>query len=314
MSFEATFYNQSFFNVNFALMNGILVIDKPEGWTSHDVVAKCRKILKTRRIGHTGTLDPFATGVLVLLVGKATRLAQFLSKNEKEYIAEVSFGFETETGDKTGKIKENTRCTDFRIKKERIRETLNAFLGEIEQIPPMFSAKKVQGKKLYEFARKQIEIERKPVKIKIYGIDLLKIEEKSITLRIVCSSGTYVRTFAEDIGKKLGVGAHLSALRRMRVGKFDLSKAVTPEKLEEICRQSKLNDFLFPMNEIPLEFPKLILDKSNVDRVKNGASLRIETHKNSADGDMVCLLDVQKNLVAIGKISHGLIQPKVVLV
>jgi len=295
-------------------MNGVLVIDKPEGWTSHDVVARCRKILKTSRIGHTGTLDPFATGVLVLLVGKATRLAQFLSKNEKEYIAEVTFGFETETGDKTGKIKENTRCNDFKIDEERIYETLNAFLGEIEQIPPMFSAKKVKGKKLYEFARKQIEIERKPVKVKIYEIDLLKIEEKSIILRIVCSSGTYVRTLAEDIGKKLGISAHLSALRRMRVGKFDLSKAITLEKLEEICYQGKLNDFLFPMNKVPLEFPKLVLDESCIDRVRNGGSLRIETPKNFSDGEMVCLLDVQKNLVAIGKISRGLIQPKVVLV
>ncbi len=295
-------------------MNGVLVIDKPEGWTSHDVVARCRKILKTSRIGHTGTLDPFATGVLVLLVGKATRLAQFLSKNEKEYIAEVTFGFETETGDKTGKIKENTRCNDFKIDEERIYETLNAFLGEIEQIPPMFSAKKVKGKKLYEFARKQIEIERKPVKVKIYEIDLLKIEEKSIILRIVCSSGTYVRTLAEDIGKKLGISAHLSALRRMRVGKFDLSKAITLEKLEEICYQGKLNDFLFPMNKVPLELPKLVLDESRIDRVRNGGSLRIETPENFSDGEMVCLLDVQKNLVAIGKISRGLIQPKVVLV
>ncbi|MFN3330008.1 MAG: tRNA pseudouridine(55) synthase TruB, partial [Pyrinomonadaceae bacterium] len=195
------------FTLNSALMNGVLVIDKPEDWTSHDVVAKCRKILKTHKIGHTGTLDPFATGVLLLLVGKATRLAQFLGKYEKEYVAEITFGFETDTGDKTGKIKENTRSDGFRLDAKKIQKVLSEFLGEIEQIPPMFSAKKIKGKKLYELARKQIEIERKPVKIKIYEIELLEIKEKSIAVRIVCSSGTYVRTLAEDIGRKLGIGA-----------------------------------------------------------------------------------------------------------
>ncbi|RMH34314.1 MAG: tRNA pseudouridine(55) synthase TruB [Acidobacteria bacterium] len=301
------------FTLNSALMNGVLVIDKPEDWTSHDVVAKCRKILKTHKIGHTGTLDPFATGVLLLLVGKATRLAQFLGKYEKEYVAEITFGFETDTGDKTGKIKENTRSDGFRLDAKKIQKVLSEFLGEIEQIPPMFSAKKIKGKKLYELARKQIEIERKPVKIKIYEIELLEIKEKSIAVRIVCSSGTYVRTLAEDIGRKLGIGAHLSALRRIRVGKFDLSRAVTLEKLEEALSQNQPNDFLLPMNECLSDFPQIVLDDFGVKRAKNGAILKLNTKEDFADGQFVCMLDAQKNLVAIGEISSGVIQPKIVL-
>ena len=146
------------------MFDGILIIDKPEGWTSHDVVGKTRKILRTKRIGHTGTLDPFATGVLVILVGKATRLAQFLDKDRKEYEAEIAFGFETDTGDRTGSSKFQVPSSKF-LSVEDIGKVLPEFRGEIWQTPPMYSAKKVEGKKLYELARKGIEIERKPVKV-----------------------------------------------------------------------------------------------------------------------------------------------------
>ena len=158
------------------MMDGILIIDKPAGITSHDVVARCRRILKTKRIGHTGTLDPFATGVMVILVGKATRLAQFLDKDAKEYEAIVRFGFETDTGDRTGEL----RITNYELRDvsiEEIENVLKDFRGEIEQTPPMYSAKKVEGKKLYELARKGIEIERKPVKVTIYELELIEIHE-----------------------------------------------------------------------------------------------------------------------------------------
>src|SRR5215203_3541312 len=154
-------------------MNGILIIDKPENFTSHDVVGKLRKILRTKRIGHTGTLDPFATGVLVILVGKATRLAQFLDKDVKEYEAIVRFGFETDTGDRTGEL----RITNYELRDvsvEDVERVLPDFRGEIEQIPPMYSAKKVEGKKLYELARKGVEIERNPVKVKIYELEIIE--------------------------------------------------------------------------------------------------------------------------------------------
>lgn len=295
-------------------MDGVLVIDKPEDWTSHDVIAKCRNLLKVRKIGHTGTLDPFATGVLTLLVGKATRLAQFLNKDEKEYIAKITFGFETETGDRTGKIKENTLCEEFKLENEKIRETLKTFLGEIEQLPPMFSAKKVKGKKLYELARKNLEIERKAVKVTIFDLELLEIDEESIRLRIVSSSGTYIRTLAEDVGRRLGISAHLSELRRIRSGRFDISRAITLEKLEEIIKQGMLNKVLIPIGEVLEDLPKVILDEANLKRAKNGNSLKIQIQSGLTEGDFVCLLDSQRNLVAIGKILSGNVLPKIVLV
>ncbi|HLL99919.1 MAG TPA: tRNA pseudouridine(55) synthase TruB, partial [Pyrinomonadaceae bacterium] len=233
-------------------MDGILIIDKPAGITSHDVVARCRRILKTKRVGHTGTLDPFATGVVVILVGRATRLAQFLDKDRKEYEAVVRLGFETETGDGTGEL----RITNYELREvsdEEFENVLKDFRGEIEQTPPMYSAKKVAGKKLYELARKGVEIERKAVKITIYELELMKSGQRSAvsgqpenqdrnlrpeseisnfkfqtedrTIRVSCSAGTYIRTLAEDIGRRLETGAHLAELRRTRAGKFDLSQA-----------------------------------------------------------------------------------------
>ncbi len=213
-------------------MDGLLIIDKPAGLTSHDVVARVRRILKTKRVGHTGTLDPFATGVMVILVGQATRLAQFLDKDEKEYEALVQFGFETDTGDRTG-----LRTADCGSRIEEIGELLlktdwyeifAPFRGEIEQVPPMYSAKKVEGKKLYELARKGIEIERKAVKITVSELDILneaefRIPHSALRIRVVCSAGTYVRTLAEDIGRAVAVGAHLAELRRTRAGRFDIA-------------------------------------------------------------------------------------------
>src|SRR5215218_1662639 len=197
-------------------MDGILIVDKPPGLTSHDVVARVRRILKTKRVGHTGTLDPFATGVLVLMIGSATRLARFLDKDTKEYIAEVQFGFETETGDLSG-----LRISDCGLRIQEIVEKLNVtdwedvfgkFRGDILQTPPMYSAKKVEGKKLYELAREGKEIERKPILVSIHKLELLPNEignpQSAIRIRVVCSAGTYIRTLAEDIGRDVGIGAH----------------------------------------------------------------------------------------------------------
>ncbi len=234
-------------------MDGILIIDKPESFTSHDVVARLRRILKTKRIGHTGTLDPFATGVLVMLVGKATRLARFLDKDRKEYEATVRFGFETDTGDRTGEL----RMTNYELREfsvEELENVLKDFRGEIEQTPPMYSAKKIDGKKLYELARQGIEVERKAVKITNYELritnyEAVKTDDSGLRtqecgLKVLCSAGTYIRTLAEDIGKKLEVGAHLAELRRTKAGKFDLQQAVTLEELETIVAENRLNEVL----------------------------------------------------------------------
>jgi len=216
-------------------MDGLLIIDKPSGITSHDVVARVRRILKTRRVGHTGTLDPFATGVMVILVGRATRLAQFLDKDEKEYEALISFGLETDTGDRTG-----VRSAECGLRSEEIGELIananwpelfSEFLGEIEQVPPMYSAKKIAGKKLYEHARKGVEVERQPITVNIREINVINnaspTPRSALRIRVVCSAGTYIRTLAEDIGKKLGTRAHLAELRRTRAGRFGIDQGIT---------------------------------------------------------------------------------------
>jgi tRNA pseudouridine55 synthase len=297
-------------------MDGILIVDKPAGITSHDVVARVRRILRTKRVGHTGTLDPFATGVVVILVGKATRLAQFLDKDAKEYDATVQFGFETDTGDLTGQQKNELRITNYELRIPDIEAVLNDFRGEILQTPPMYSAKKIEGQKLYELARKGIEIERQAVKVNIYELRITnyELQEERITLRVVCSAGTYIRTLAEDIGRKLEVGAHLAALRRTRAGKFDLSKAVSLEKLEEIVSESKLDEILVSMNEAISHLPEVKLSNEEVLKVKNGMQLKIED-ENLTDSQTLRLTDTDDNLVAIAfyESARKIIQPKTVL-
>ncbi|HXH69911.1 MAG TPA: tRNA pseudouridine(55) synthase TruB [Pyrinomonadaceae bacterium] len=311
------------------MTSGILIIDKPEGLTSHDVVARLRRILKTKRIGHTGTLDPFATGVLVMLVGKATRLAQFLDKDKKEYEATVRFGFETDTGDVSGSPKQ-IQNSKFKIQNEEIKEVLKDFRGEIEQTPPMYSAKKVAGKKLYELARKGVEIERKSVKVTIYEIEITK-DQKSKTadlqkndfglwtldvdLRVLCSAGTYIRTLAEDIGKKLEIGAHLAALRRTRAGQFDLSKAVTLEESEEIVSKDKLGEVLISMNDTLAHLPKVILSSEEVKNIQTGKKLKFEDAE-IANNQAVRMIDEAENLLAVGFYDkeQKFIQPRIVVI
>lgn len=318
-------------------MDGILIIDKPESITSHDVVARCRRILRTKRIGHTGTLDPFATGVMVILVGRATRLAQFLDKDAKEYEALVRFGFETETGDRTGAPKESAITDDkLQISDEEIEAVLPEFRGEIMQTPPMYSAKKVDGKKLYELARKGIEIERQPVKIKIYELELLsepraaagglnshienqeaeiqasKTEDRAF--RVLCSAGTYIRVLAEDVGKKLKTGAHLAELRRTKAGKFAIEKSVTLEKLEEIVAENRLADVLVSMNEAVSHLAEIKLSNEEARKIQNGMKLKRDSGELK-DGEFLRLTTVE-DLLAIGFYSgtEKVVQPKLVLV
>lgn len=306
-------------------MDGILIIDKPAGITSHDVVARCRRILKTKRIGHTGTLDPFATGVVVILVEKATRLAQFLDKDAKEYEAIARFGFETDTGDRTGSPKSEVQSPKSVLLGE-IEVVLPEFRGEIWQTPPMYSAKKIEGKKLYELARKGIEIERKAVKVNIYNLEVTEeLENKELTndsrlktqdfgLKVSCSAGTYIRTLAEDIGKKIGIGAHLAELRRTRAGKLSIENAVTLEKLEEIVKENKLGAILVSMNEAVSHLAEITLSENEITKIKNGMAFRKEL-KSSKNSDFLRLTDGE-NLLAIGFYDEAekKVQPKMVLV
>ncbi len=298
------------------MYDGILIIDKPEGITSHDVVARCRRILKTKRIGHTGTLDPFATGVMVVLVGKATRLAQFLDKDSKSYEAIVRFGFETDTGDRTGSPKSEVQSPKF-VSIDEIENILKDFRGEIKQTPPMYSAKKVDGKKLYELARQGIEIERKPVKVMIYQLEILNLKPETLNLKlkVVCSAGTYIRTLAQDIGRKLDTGAHLAELRRTNAGKFEIAKAVTLEELEEITAEEKLDGILISMNDAVSHLPEIRLSAEEIKNTKNGIKLNIEAAE-LADNDFCRMTDKDANLVAVGiyDADGKNIQPKLVLV
>lgn len=300
------------------MFDGCLIIDKPEDWTSHDVVGKLRKILRTKRIGHTGTLDPFATGVLVALVGKATRLAQFLDKDVKEYEAEIAFGFETDTGDRTGTQKAEGKRQN--ISAEEIEKVLPEFRGEILQTPPMYSAKKIEGKKLYELARKGVEIEREPVKVKIYGLELIKetqnskLKTQNFSVRVACSAGTYIRTLAEDIGKRLETGAHLAELRRRRAGKFDLSKAVTLEELEKQVAENRIGEIAISMNEAISHLPQIILSEEEILKTRNGQKLKSE-NLAAKDGENVRIIDEGENLLAVGIFNEAekTVQPKIVL-
>lgn len=297
-------------------MDGILIIDKPDGLTSHDVVARVRRILKTKRVGHTGTLDPFATGVMVILVGRATRLAQFLDKDEKEYEAVVHFGHETDTGDRTGIPKEGDPMPESEVA-ARLRgiewsDVLKSFLGGSDQTPPMYSAKKVDGKKLYEHARRGETIERKPVRIDVLDIELLDMRSNEIALRVACSAGTYIRTLAEDIARSEGLQAHLTELRRTRAGRFEISDAVTMDLLKEM--EDPLSAML-PIETAVSDLPAFTLTEDRVRKTRSGLSTQVDDGTFPA-GQPIRMTSADGRLVAIGFYDENekSVRPKVVLI
>jgi len=305
-------------------MDGVLIIDKPSGLTSHDVVARARHILHERRIGHTGTLDPFATGVLVILVGRATRLAQFLSDVEKEYEAIIRLGYSTDTGDRTGNPIPGPSSQPRDWTEEEIEAALQTFRGEIDQVPPMYSAKKVQGKKLYELARRGESVERKPVHVCIYDFAAIKPSGQLIKdnldgtfdfhARVSCSSGTYVRTLAEDFGKRLYVGAHLAELRRTRVGDFLVTQAVTLEQLKVHFGEESLGSVLLPLNAALSRLPFVHLSDEDVRRTNHGREVIVAEY-GWPDGENVRMCDAQEQLIAVGQYDAGAktLHPRVVL-
>jgi tRNA pseudouridine55 synthase len=311
-------------------MNGTLLINKPEGWTSHDVVAKLRGVLGTRRIGHAGTLDPFATGLLVVCVGVATRLVQFLVGLDKEYIATVRLGFATDTQDFTGKpitsLMSSKSCA-----REVVERVMFEFQGEQEQIPPMFSAKKVGGERLHKAARAGREVERKAAHIIIHSIEMLN--EGSFTentdgtrdfrLMVKCSSGTYIRTLAHDIGTRLGVGAHLSALHRTAVGHYDIAGALSLDDVATKRAAGSLASSLISLSETVSHLPKLTLDEASVTLTVHGRALALQREEartlyqtyESAAQPMVRLCDEAGELVALGEFvaGQGVIKPRIVV-
>jgi len=305
-------------------MNGALVIDKPEGKTSHDVVGSVRHILHERRIGHTGTLDPFATGVLIILVGRSTRLAQFLTDNDKEYEAIVRLGYATTTGDRTGDPLSNPSEITRKWSEEEIEPALASLRGNIDQIPPMYSAKKIAGQKLYELARRGEEVERKPVRVCIHAFEalrpngeLMKDNEDGtfdFRVRVVCSTGTYVRTLAEDFGSRLGVGAHLAELRRTRVGEFSIDAAVTLAELKSRFAEEALGTVLVPPSAALSHLPFLHLTDNDARRARHGMEVEV-TNLDWTDGTNVKLCDAQGTLISVGVYNENKrqVHPRVVV-
>lgn len=245
-------------------MNGIVIVDKPQGWTSQDVTARLRRVFSTRRIGHGGTLDPMATGVLPVFVGRATRAVEFFEHAEKTYEATLRLGMKTDTQDITGAVLEERPVT---VTEQDILNVLPAFRGEILQIPPMYSALKVNGQKLYDLARKGKEVERQPRPITIHELELLHFDGQDARIRVRCSKGTYIRTLCEDMGEKLGCLGCMAALRRTRAGEYTIEKAVP---LQTLLDAENPEQYLLSMDSPFLGYPAVTLSENQEKRCRNG--------------------------------------------
>ena len=257
------------------MINGIINIYKIKGFTSHDVVAKLRGIVKQKKIGHTGTLDPDATGVLPVCLGSATKLCDMLTDKEKEYIAKVQLGVTTDTQDMTGTVLSEK---EVNVTESLVREMIQSFVGLYEQIPPMYSALKVNGKKLYELARQGKEVERKARPVTIHYIEILDMALPQITIKVGCSKGTYIRTLCHDLGEKLGCGAAMASLERTKSGQFSLDTAITLEELEEKLknsgkdREKVLQTLVIPVDKMFSEYQELRLLPQWEKLIQNGNS------------------------------------------
>lgn len=313
-------------------MDGVLIIDKPAKLTSHDLVACVRRILQERRVGHTGTLDPFATGVLVVLVGRATRLAQFLSGAEKEYQAVIRLGYATDTGDVTGKrTSDDSKITvpqpACTWSDSEIEAAFQSLRGEIDQVPPMYSAKKRGGRKLYELARRGEEIERKPVRVSVSSFEALRQGNQlltqnedgtcDLTVRVVCSAGTYVRSLAESFGQNLGVGAHLAELRRTRAGEFAISDAISLGALQAKVDEPSIATALLSPDTALGGMPFLNLSPGDAQRARHGLAIPVKDAMRaiSTDGEKVRMRDEAGSLIGIASYDakENLLRPRVVL-
>ncbi|WP_028550470.1 tRNA pseudouridine(55) synthase TruB [Paenibacillus sp. UNC451MF] len=265
-------------------LEGILPIWKPVGFTSHDVVAKARRILRIKRIGHTGTLDPQVTGVLPLCIGRATRLVEYIQELPKEYEATLKIGLATDTEDASGQVIE--QVDQVHLTEEQVRKTLHSFVGEIEQVPPMYSAVKVDGKRLYELARQGVEVERKSRKVTIYSIEILEtnleMNHPEIRFRVRCSKGTYIRTLCVDVGKALGYPAVMSQLVRTSTGSIGQEQCLTLEQLELLQQQGGLSDKLIPAETALAHMPTVRLSEGQTRKALLGQKLTLTPSEQTA--------------------------------
>jgi len=273
---------------------GVLNIDKPGGMTSHDVVARVRRLSRQRRVGHAGTLDPMATGVLVVCLGRATRIIEYLTGTSKAYRATVRLGVVTDTWDAEGAVVATHPCEA--VRQGDVEQELDAFRGEIEQTPPMYSALKRDGQPLYKLARQGVTVERAPRRIILYRVDLVAWTPPTLTLDVVCSKGTYVRALAHDLGQALGVGAHLAALRRTAVGAFTVDDAVTLDTLEAEGEDKAWHRHAVPLHRALAHLPAITVDADAIRCLRYGQAipLTIETRES-----LVCAYDGARELVAV---------------
>ena len=287
-------------------MDGVIIINKPKGFTSQDVVSKTKKILNVKKAGHTGTLDPLATGVLPVLIGNYTKLSKYLIEHDKVYRAKIKFGEQRETGDLEGKI---VKTSDVKVNDiENIKFVLNKMIGEQMQVPPMYSAIKINGKKLYEYARNGETVEVPARKIEIYKLDLIDFNEieQSLEVEVSCSKGTYIRVLCEDIAKNLGTVGFMEELNRIKVDKFDIDKSLSFEDLEK--NKENIEKYLIKMEDIFKDLPKICLTSRKKELFLNGVKLR--GYENFKEG-MYNIF--QNEYIGIGIVENGTLKRDIVI-
>jgi tRNA pseudouridine55 synthase len=281
-------------------VDGVIVVDKPEGLTSHDVVNRMRRLANTRKVGHLGTLDPMATGVLPLVLGRATRLAQFFSSGEKTYDAVVQFGWATDTYDREGSPVSEPVTPHFT--RAELEAVLERFRGTILQTPPPFSAKKIAGTPAYRLARKQIAVELEPVEVRVLALELGAFDGTTARICVRCSAGTYLRGIAHDVGQQLGCGAFLTALRRTLSAEFTESQARTLEALEELARAGALQQALIPAVRVLPEIPNATVDALTASQIRQGKDFRLSPFVDRAGAKYVKAVSPEGDLIAIGEV------------
>jgi tRNA pseudouridine55 synthase len=281
-------------------MNGLVLIDKPAGCTSHDVVNRWRKLANTKRVGHLGTLDPMATGLLVLMTGRATRLAQYLGEGDKTYVAEITFGIVSDTYDVEGSIAETGVLVPSDV--TLVHRALDQFRGKFLQTPPAISAKKVHGVAAYKLARKQIPVDLKPVEVEVKRLEIKSAAPGKVELIVTCSAGTYVRSLAHDLGQQLGCGAVLSKLRRIQSGEFTIEQARTLEEFAELAEAGRLCDAIIPPARLLPRFPAEYFDSVAEVQIRQGRDFRTSPFVVPPGAQFVKALSHSGDLIAIGEL------------
>ena len=282
-----------------SFLDGVIVVDKPEGLTSHDVVNRVRKIVNIRKVGHLGTLDPMATGVLPLVIDRATRLAQFFSAGEKKYDAVIRFGWATDTYDREGTP--TSPVIEPKFARQELDDALEAFRGSYLQTPPQFSAKKVAGTPAYKLARKQIVVELPPVQVHVFALSVAEFDGATARIHVHCSAGTYLRSIAHDLGQALGCGAHLQALRRTASGEFGENQARSLEVLKELAQAGRLEEAILPAAQLLPQFPNMTVDATTAGQIRRGRDFRVSPFLDKPGTKFVKAINPNGDLIAIGE-------------